>query len=101
MEPAVVEPESLPVCAQVLKWNLGAAKDVQSVLSCTEKPQSVASSTVTFFAKTLKFGVGDNYNNDRKCVSPALFSIFTLSLHVCVCARMCVCVCVCIGTIKS
>ena len=58
MEPAVVEPESLPVCAQVLKWNLGAAKDVQSVLSCTEKPQSVASSTVTFFAKTLKFGVG-------------------------------------------
>ena len=58
MEPAVVEPESLPACAQVLKWNLGAAKDVQSVLSCTEKPQSVASSTVTFFAKTLKFGVG-------------------------------------------
>ena len=36
MEPAVVEPESLPVCAQVLKWNLGAGKDAQSVDSCVE-----------------------------------------------------------------
>ena len=35
MEPAV-EPESLPVCAQVLKWNLGAGKDAQSVDPCVE-----------------------------------------------------------------
>ena len=33
MEPAV-EPESLPVCAQVLKWNLGAGKDVQVWFLC-------------------------------------------------------------------
>ena len=33
MEPAV-EPESLPVCAQVLKWNLGAGKDVQVWILC-------------------------------------------------------------------
>ena len=33
MKPAV-EPESLPVCAQVLKWNLGAGKDIQVWILC-------------------------------------------------------------------
>ena len=34
-QPAV-EPESLPVCVQVLKWNLGAGRDAQSVDPCVE-----------------------------------------------------------------